>query len=676
MRDFDRIAMTYWDDRQQSLEDRDFYTRAGAQWSGPLSLQFVNRPMLEFNKIAMSITRIVTEYRNNRITVKYRSKDDKQTEEADALANTCTDLYRADEQESTADEAYDNAFEEAVGGGMGGWELEPCYVDDESDDDTRQKIRIRPIFDADKSIYFDDNSRDQNHADAKYCFKIVAYTREAFKEAFRDDDPASWPGVTSAWWFGWYSAPDVVYVAVYWRVEETKETVNFYRLIGKDDEQKFTDAELDKNDGAKRAELEAMGARLLRQKKRTVRKVRRYVMSGSRILVDDGYIAGKNIPVVVVYGKRWWIENKERFQGHVRNAKDPQRLLNMQMSALAELSALSTRSKPIVAAEQIQGFELEWAEDNVVNRPVLRLNPLRNPSTGDIVSAGPIGMTQPPTIPPAMAALIPAVQQDMKDILGDQAQGDKIVSNVSEEVVAAAQMHIGGMTAIYLSNFAKGMQRSGVIYRDMMKDVYVEDDRVLKVVNEAGDASTVKLNQPALTDDGARYTENDLASIDFDVVVSVGPSSDSKRDATTRNLMKLMALTQDPEILNVLMSLAITQMDGELPDGAKDFFRQRMIKLGAVKPTEEEAAQLAQEQAAMANKPPDPQQQLLMSAAKKEDAQARKYEVDALATLASVEKTRADVELVHAKTVETIAKVDTETSRPPGPRPAPGERPS
>jgi hypothetical protein len=35
-----------------------------------------------------------------------------------------------------------------------------------------------------------------------------------------------------------------------------------------------------------------------------------------------------------VYGKRWFVDNIERCMGHVRLAKDPQRLKNMQLSKL------------------------------------------------------------------------------------------------------------------------------------------------------------------------------------------------------------------------------------------------------------------------------------------------------------------------------------------------------
>ena len=82
--------------------------------------------------------RIINEYRNNRITVDFVPKDGATD---DDLADTCDGLYRADEQDSYADEAYDNAFEEAVGGGFGAWRLRTEYEDPE-DDMSRAKFDV------------------------------------------------------------------------------------------------------------------------------------------------------------------------------------------------------------------------------------------------------------------------------------------------------------------------------------------------------------------------------------------------------------------------------------------------------------------------------------------------------------------------------------------------------
>lgn len=129
IKNFQAIQTAMRDERLQCLQDRRFYSISGAQWEGALGRQFENKPRFEINKIHLSVIRIINEYRNNRIDVQFIGKDNK---EADKLAETCAGIFRADEQDSGAQEAYDNAFEEAVGGGFGAWRLVTAYEDDDN----------------------------------------------------------------------------------------------------------------------------------------------------------------------------------------------------------------------------------------------------------------------------------------------------------------------------------------------------------------------------------------------------------------------------------------------------------------------------------------------------------------------------------------------------------------
>ena len=72
---FGDIQSAMRDERLQCLQDRRFYSLAGSQWEGPLWDQFENKPKFEVNKIHLAVIRIINEYRNNRITVDFVSKD-------------------------------------------------------------------------------------------------------------------------------------------------------------------------------------------------------------------------------------------------------------------------------------------------------------------------------------------------------------------------------------------------------------------------------------------------------------------------------------------------------------------------------------------------------------------------------------------------------------------------
>ena len=644
MAEFDNIQSALRDERLQCLQDRRFYSIAGSQWEGPLGEQFENKPKFEVNKIHLSVMRIINEYRNNRITVDFTSKDGV---EDDKLADTCDGLYRADEQDSVANEAYDNAFEEAVGGGFGAWRLRSVYEDEENDENEKQRIRIEPIFDADSSVFFDLNAKRQDKSDAKTCFVITSMTHSAYIETY-GDDPTSWPKTIHQYEFDWCT-PDVVYVAEYYRVEEVTKTVRIFAALD-GTEERYTSDDF-KNDETLEETLIAVGSKEVRQKRVKTKKVHKYIMSGGRVLEDAGYIAGKCIPIVPVYGKRWFVDNVERCMGHVRLAKDSQRLKNMQLSKLGEISALSSVEKPILVPEQIAGHQVMWAEDNLKDYPYLLVNPITG-ADGSTSVSGPVAYTKSPQIPPAMAALLQLTEADMNDILGNQGAGEEIVSNISGKAVELIQNKLDMQTFIYMSNMAKGMRRCGEIWLSMAKDIYIEEGRKMKAISPTGTTSSVELMKPMISSETGEITmENDLSEARFDVNVEVGPSSSSKRSATVRALTGMMQITNDPETASVLQSMAMMNMEGEGIADVRTYFRNRLVKMGVIKPTEEEAAQMMAE---LQGQPEDPNAIFLQAAAEEATAKAAKARADTV-------KTVADAELSRAKTLETLSNVDMDS---------------
>jgi hypothetical protein len=612
----------------------------GAQWEGPLWDQYENKPKFEVNKIMLAVIRIVNEYRNNRITVDYVSKDGT---ENDKLAEVCDGLYRADEQASVADEAYDNAFEEAVGGGIGAWRLRTVYEDEEDPENERQRIRFEPIFDADSSVFFDLNAKRQDKSDAKYAFVVTSMTRESYKETY-NDDPTDWPKIIHQYEFDW-ATPDVVFVAEYYKVEEKTEVIRIFEAID-GTEERYTQTDF-ANDETLEETLMAVGTREVRQKRIKRMRVRKYIMSGGKVLEDAGYIAGRNIPIVVVYGKRWFVDNIERCMGAVRLAKDAQRLKNMQLSKLGEISALSSIEKPIMTPEQVAGHQVMWAEDNLRDYPYLLVNPITGPD-GNTQVTGPLAYTKSAAIPPAMAALLQITEQDMQDILGNPQGADKMVSGVSGKAVEMIQTRVDMQTFIYMSNFAKGMKRCGEIWLGMAKEIYTEDKRKMKTIAPTGEAGMVELMQPTIdTETGAVVMANDLSSATFDVVAEVGPSSSSKRAATVRALTGMLQITQDPETAQVLTAMAMMNMEGEGVGDANAYFRKKLLRMGVVQATEQEAQEMMAE---MQGQTQDPNAVFLQAAAEEAIAKAAKARADTVETVAAAE-------LKRAQTLETLGKV-------------------
>jgi hypothetical protein len=159
----------------------------------------------------------------------------------------------------------------------------------------------------------------------------------------------------------------------------------------------------------------------------------------------------------------------------------------------------------------------------------------------------------------------------------------------------------------------------------------------------------VTLRQPAIDKaTGEQIMQNDLDDAKFDLWVDVGPSSTSQKAATVRALTGMAQMTQDPETTQVLMSAAMMQIEGEGLDDIRRFFRNRLVKMGVIKPTDEEAQELAVEQQ---NTPPDPQAQYLMASAEQASADAAKSRAQTVDAIASADLKGAQRAKVLAETM-------------------------
>jgi hypothetical protein len=220
---------------------------------------------------------------------------------------------------------------------------------------------------------------------------MTKMTAQDFEAEYGDEcTPASWP--TNQWLtaYEWFT-PEWVVVCEYYKVEESYQKLTTYRdMLGNEENhlaQEF------KDDPELAHRLEVTGWVAVRNRKIMSRRVHKYIMTGGAILSDEGYIAGRYIPIVPVYGNYQVIDGLERASGQVRTACDAQRLYNMQLSRLAEIAALSTVEKPIFTPQQVAGHEVRWARDNINNYPYQLLNAMTNPD-GSINPVGPIGYTR------------------------------------------------------------------------------------------------------------------------------------------------------------------------------------------------------------------------------------------------------------------------------------------
>lgn len=642
---FDMAYKSQQEIRLKCLQDRRFVFVDGAQWEDGLRLQFDNKPRFEVNKLHMACVRIFNEYRANRISVAFDpTNDDADKQTAEMLEGA----YRHDERHSGGQEAYDNAFEEGVAGGMGAWRLRNVYADEDDEDDDTQKIVIEPIYDADSSVFFSLDGKRYDKSDAKRGWVLTSMGRDEYADKWGEppaDDyglPETGQGtsfrkVQKMTEFDWYT-PDVIYVAEYYVKEETKKKVLVYRLPGQNKkERKFNENDLSEQD---RQDMLDQGYQHVRTRTVKSRRVHKWIHDGARVLEDCGIIAGPNIPIVPFYGKRAYIDNQERIMSHIRLGKDAQRLFNMQISLLAMISALSPRRKPIFTPEQMSGHAVNWANDNIDDNPFLLINGIQD-GNGGLIPAGPIGYTEPPNVPEPLAALMQLTDASIKELTGNQEAGEQVASNISDALMERVQDKVDMMAFIYMDNMSKSIQRSGEIWLGMFREIADEEGRKIPTLGEDGKRGVAVLRQPRMVD-GASEMVNDPSRGKFQVTVDTGPAFKSRRDKTVRSLVAMLQYVEDPQLKQIITSLALTNMDGEGIDDLQEFLRMQLVQMGVVKPTDDEKKKLEAIEQQKASQPPDPQSQYFLAAAQREGAAAGKDNAQTFKTLIDAENSRAD----------------------------------
>lgn len=619
------------DNQRQSYDDRRFCFVAGAQWDGDIGRQFAGRPKFEFNKIQLSVVRIYNEWAKNRFTVEFRPQND--VADSDA-ADNLQQLFRADERDSNADEAYSTAFMEGISGGIGAILLEAKYDDEDGDDDEYQRIRIKPIFEADTMVYWDANARRYDKADAKHVTIVTAMSKAQFEAKYKKE-PASFDDL-QGYRFDWRDGDNVRVAEHYELTEKKVEVTKLSHPEGGEPVKLYAD---DEDYDQQLDDYMAQGFEIDFVKKVKRKQVEGYVLSGNEIVEKLGVIAGKYLPVAPFYGKRMYVSGREVTQGHVGLSRDAQIAFNLKMSGLIDLASRPQDELPIFTPAQIKGHEQQWANKEVARVPYLTVNPTKDAS-GQVVGVGPTAYTKAPVIPQAMGALIESSGALIGELTGNQSNGEQLVSNVSTEAVEMVQDKVDAQAYIYLDNFSKTIAHVGRIWLSMAQDVYDEESREMAGVGHDDTDSKVVINKPTIKD-GALAYENDMQGGKYKVTVDIGEAFSTQRDKTIKRLLNLVPMIQDPQQQAALLNTILSNQDGEGMHDLSRYARKNLINMGIVEPDEQEAKEMQAAQQAAANQPPD--------------AQTQYFEAEAAKALAGAEKAKADTQKTIAETDETRA---------------------
>ncbi len=528
--------------RAEMLDDARFEN--GQVWDEKVESErnLDDRPALNVPRIDQFLNHVKNGLRASKpsITITAKGADSRVKEEQrKKYADNRQGLIRAIQYNSSAVDAYQNAFDHEVDEGRGFLHVRTQYVSDKSFD---QEIIIEDIPDP-RDVFMDRRRTKKDYRDAKHGFILSEMRKKVFEKKWPKADPAHWEEESDGKWIG---RDDVTVATFYciWAKKRTlyQATIENEQIVGYLDE---TDQLSEEAKERLLAAIENGG------KKREVLApfVMWYKMTSLEIL-DRGNVLGKYVPIIPAIGNERKVDGKCNIYGLVRKLKDSAKMYNYAASREAEGLSETIKAQYVAAVGQTEPFKGIWQNANRVNNVVLPYQPVG--SGGDMA---PPPQKQPPT--PLDASLLTAKQgyvEDMKAISGIDNPSLGMLGP-ERSGIALQELKRGADTANmhYIDNLRITLTHVGRIVNSWLSKVY-DNNRILIILGAEDEEKEIELF--GRDKDGDEIL---LGDDDVDIAVTMGANFNTKRQESLEFMLQL--IQSAPQITPLIYDLIVKNSD-------------------------------------------------------------------------------------------------------------------
>jgi hypothetical protein len=528
--------------RELARADQKFVTIPGNAWDEKQKKARGNRPCYEFPILRSHARQVINDQKKARPGIKVRAVEDGDVEGAELRQG----IIRNIESVSNAERAYDAGFELLVYTGMGAWQVVTEYS---TDDGWDQDIRVRPIKDALSSVWLDPD----DFQNPKWGFVEETMSREAFEAKYPDADAVSFEGSQQYGdWFG----KDSVRVAAYWRQVPVTKT-----LVLLSDGRTVDAAELDE---AAIAQLAQEGVTPGRTRQCKGHKIVSSIVSGKEEIEGPVDSVFSRIPIVVCHANLHYIDGQWTWAGMVRFSRDPQKLLNYNLTTAQEVLAKQHKATPIVTAKMLEGKGVKqmWDTSNATDAPYL-------PITADPQMPDGPKYLQPPPIHQAFSHMAQIATDMLKasDGIFDASVGARS-NETSGRAINARREEGDTATFDYQDALNFGIQTTGELILSALPKVY-DTPRVMRVIGKDGAEDWKRLYEEVQDPQtGQAKVINDLSAGKYDVTVTTGANYDTQRMEFVETLAQISQA--NPAIAPFVADLMVGSMDFPKADEAAE----------------------------------------------------------------------------------------------------------
>lgn len=521
------------------------YVAGEGQWNEGIKREreLAGRPALTFSKLHTFVQSVQNEARQNKPQPKVNPIGGGATTD---VATVITGILRHVQYRSQADVAADTGLEYACGGSFGFLRFTTEYADPKSFD---QEIRISAVQDP-FSVYgvLLPCCRGE---ECKYAFVVKRISLEEYREKYGSPEEAI--NFESNEWRDCEDWVDekTVRIAEYWWCETQKKKL---RLIQTDDpagKAVYTDDPgyseslpfvLDDSGKPKERDVE-------------VCVVSCCLIDGTRILPDtETTWVGDSIPIVAVLGRQMIIDGKVHLFSLVRHVREPQQLVNIYKTAIAEKISLGNRIPYIGVKGQFK--DPRWENANNVNYAYLEYEPVSIAGT----------LAPPPQrqqLEEQIEALSQAAAQEIDDLKAGMGIFDASLGAQGNETSGVAIGTRQRQSNITNFHFVDNLNRSEwELCSKMLKvipKIYDRPGRQVRIVGEDQQHSVIVVNQQYTDQESGKQKHYPLDVGEYDVVVTVGPSYTTARAEGAETLGEFFKAA--PQTIPLLGDLWVGSLD-------------------------------------------------------------------------------------------------------------------
>lgn len=527
---FQRTLDYYNEEYQRGGEDVDF--ALGAQWDEAelRKRSEDSRPALTENHLMPFVEQIVNSAREMRPSVKVSPVDDLgDTDTAEVFKGAIRNI----ERQSKASVAYDTAVQNSVMSGYGWIRVNTDYSDPMS---FTQEAKIEAVVDW-RSAMLDPAHEMIDGSDAEYGFIYKDIEKTTFEKEYPDHDPVDFDGE----WAQGTGEDEKVRIVEYFYKEH--EIIKIYECL-------LQDGSVQVLTKTQKEDIEKAGfyLKIIQERETRLPTVKWCKLYGNGILEETEWL-GQYIPLVPVYGKLVW--HKERLKSYslIKHAKDPQRMLNIVKTTIAEIVGSQPKNQPMVGAVGQFDTDGRWENANVENYATLEYDLVfaTDEVTNQSMLAPPPMKQQPLQVSPALFQIEANAQLGIKASLGmyEENRGDE--SNaISGVAIKARQLRGDKSTFHFIDNLASSIRHVGVILIDLIPKLYTRK-QIMRIIGSDDKEKTITIDPNAQTNKVEGIYNLNVGK--YDVDTDIGPSYATQQQEFLDISKELMGVNPDYAML-------------------------------------------------------------------------------------------------------------------------------